>query len=203
LCKRKSAEYSESNEECNEEGVKKLTFNDRIFYQWESKWVEMEKDLLRENLEKLARYSVLTKIVNSLVSDEEDRDKILGNLNEWARILGGADVYLERSVKIEIEEALAKQARTPKDRAKLLIEIDKKIEELMKKEWKRMEDLIRKQIEQIEKIDEVLGPGKFILTNNGETVIYKAPFSNGKIKIICRVRDSGVQASDGEKLSKD
>lgn len=40
--------------------------------------------------------------------------------------------------------------------------------------------------------------GKFLMTNEGRTVVFLTPPFPCKIKVKCRVRDSGIQANDGE-----
>jgi len=48
----------------------------------------------------------------------------------------------------------------------------------------------------MERVEEKLGAGVFLISDEGETVLFKAPRQNGKIIISCTIYDSGLQAVD-------
>jgi len=114
VCKKSAGESGEKIAECS---VDKLELNDKLFYEWESKW-------------------------EGVVFGPNWNLGIMGTIEESVDIAETADL--------------------------------------------------------IDAIERTAGPGYFLLTRCGRKVVFKAPYSEGTIKLICRIRDSGLQAYDGE-----
>lgn len=59
-----------------------------------------------------------------------------------------------------------------------------------------LKELNKETREVLEEAEDLIGPGRFIWSNEGETVTYKAPYRRGRIILRRVIHDSGIQAPD-------
>ncbi len=96
-------------------------------------------------------------------------------------------------IEVRPREILILRARAEDvDRLRLWIEDGQSVE-LEVKDWLRFEWSSR----WVDGGRHGVGPGKFLVTREGETVIFLAPEEEGDVEITCEIYDSGIQHRDG------
>lgn len=184
--KKEEVKYSEGESQQNPK-VENILFNDRLFFHWEAEWVDKpDRSYTYTKLRKLARYRILKDMVKKIGLPEGAA--ILRDFEDKARVRMGADENLEEELENNVLYYYPNLKR----------KLEKYKAAELPKHMQRLNQLIERQVKLIDLIDDVIGPSEFVLTTNGETVIFKAPYSRGKIRVRCKVRDSGIQAPDGE-----
>ncbi len=162
--------------------------------------LKSEETRLREGLRSAEARAEAEKECRPMYEWEEFRPidgKILAPLKlyDWEPILGSESPAVEQSsVEVRPREILILKARAEDvDRLRIWIKDGQKIE-VEVKDWLRYEWSSRWTDDRRHSAD----PGMFLVTREGETVIFLAPEEEGEIEITCKVRDSGIQGRDPE-----
>jgi len=164
--------------------------------------LKSEETRLREELRLAEARAEAEKECRPMYEWEEFRPiegEILAPLKlyDWEPILGSESPAVEQSsVEVRPREILILKAKAEDvDRLRIWVKDGQKIE-VEVKDWLRYEWSSRWTDDKLHSAD----PGMFLVTREGETVIFLAPEEEGEIEITCKVRDSGIQGRDPELL---